>query len=60
MYCENITKRVSALFLNYKKIYLQDSMEMPQDSLLNIIENDYDVDTSQPITFNSIWNDIEQ
>ncbi|XP_070160327.1 uncharacterized protein [Polyergus mexicanus] len=38
----------------------EDSMEMPQDSLLNIIENDYDVDTSQPITFNSIWNDNER
>lgn len=35
-------------------------MEMPHDSLINIIENDYDVDTSQPITFNSIWNDNER
>ncbi|XP_011260798.1 uncharacterized protein LOC105254042 isoform X2 [Camponotus floridanus] len=32
--------------------------EMPQESLINIIANDYGVDTSQPI-ISSIWNDNE-
>lgn len=47
------------MFFYTIKIYLQGSMEIPHDPLYNIIENDYGVDTSQPITLNNIWNDNE-
>ncbi|XP_029156864.1 NK-tumor recognition protein-like [Nylanderia fulva] len=46
---------------NYNSFEHETFMErFDNEDFKNIIENDYDVDTSQPITLNSIWNDNEQ